>query len=88
MAQALATLDDTMESGIDAAVARLEQAFLRIESAVGNVRRDFRSLTLDNEKLNRLLREADDKMLRLKDVTGEVSRRLDRTIGALEALEQ
>ncbi len=71
-------------SGIDAAVSRLEQAFIRLEHTVENARTGNHSLRTDNEKLNHLLHDADNEIGRLREAVYTVSERLDRTIGILE----
>ncbi len=83
MAQPLPKTEDT-GSGIDAAVLRLEQAFLRLEQTVVNTRSGHHSLRADNEKLNHLLHEADGEIGRLREAVYTVTERLDRTIGILE----
>jgi exonuclease VII small subunit len=86
MAQPLPKPKETT-SGMDEAVARLEQAFLRLEHAVGATRTGQHSLKEDHEKLNHLLHEADNEILRLKDTIYAVTQRLDHTIGVLEEQE-
>jgi exonuclease VII small subunit len=74
-------------NGIDAAALKLERAFARLESAVSRASEGHHSLKADGDKLNLLLREADKEIVRLKEVAGTVSKRLDRTIGMLEKME-
>jgi exonuclease VII small subunit len=83
VAQPLPKPEETT-SGIDAAVSRLEQAFLRLEHAVGNTHAGHHSLKEDHEKLNHLLHEADSEIGRLREAVFTVSERLDRTIETLE----
>jgi exonuclease VII small subunit len=83
MAQPLPSYHET-GSGIDAAVSRLEQAFLRLEQTVENTRTGHHSLKADTEKLNHLLQAADGEIGRLREAVYTVSERLDRTIGILE----
>ena len=83
MAQPLPKPEETT-SGIDAAVSRLEQAFLRLERAVGNTHSGHHSLKVDREKLNHLLQSADGEIVRLKEAVYTVTERLDRTIDMLE----
>ena len=83
MAQPLPKTEETT-SGIDEAVVRLEQAFLRLEHAVGTARSGQHSLKEDHEKLNHLLHEADNEIGRLKDAVYVVTERLDHTINILE----
>jgi hypothetical protein len=71
-------------SGIDAAVSRLEQAFLRLENTAEKNRQSQHSLRADNEKLNHLLHDADNEIGRLREAVYTVSERIDRTIGLLE----
>ena len=71
-------------SGIDIAVSRLEQAFLRLEQSVENSRAGQHSLRADNEKLNHLLHDADSEIGRLREAVFTVTERLDRTIETLE----
>lgn len=91
MAQPLAKYEEPMPEhpttgGIDAAASRLETAFRRLEKAVGTVTNSQHSLSADKEKLNRLLRQSEDKIAQLHEVTATVSARLDHTIAVLEAL--
>lgn len=83
MAQPLPKFDET-SSGIDESVLRLEQAFQRLEQAVGYTRTGHNSLRADREKLNLLLQDADGEIGRLKQAVHTVSRRLDETIATLE----
>ncbi len=83
MAQPLHNYEEP-SSGIDAAVSRLEQAFLRLEETVANTRGKHHSLRTDNEKLNHLLHDADEEIGKLKEAVHLVTDRLDRTIGMLE----
>lgn len=83
MAQPLPRPEEA-RSGIDAAVMRLEQAFVRLEQATGNARTGHHSLKEDREKLNHLLREADGEISRLREAVYTVTERLDRTIRMLE----
>lgn len=87
MAQPLAEAHFEFTSGIDAAASRLEQAFARLESAVAVASTDVHSLKVDHGKLNLLLQDADKEILRLREVTETVSKRLDKTISVLEAME-
>jgi exonuclease VII small subunit len=83
VAQPLPKPEET-SSGIDDAVSRLEQAFLRLEAAVETSRKGNHSLKADNEKLNHLLHDADEEIGRLREAVYTVTERLDRTIGMLE----
>ncbi len=84
MAQPLAKPDTAPLSDIDAAAARLEHAFRRLEMASARARAEHHSLRADREKLNRLLQETEEKMQQFKEVTDTVSTRLDHAIILLE----
>jgi chromosome segregation ATPase len=75
-------------SSLDAAATRMELAFSRLEGAVANSRAKHHSLNADHEKLNHLLSEADEEIIRLRQAITTVSARLDHTIGVLEAMEE
>jgi chromosome segregation ATPase len=83
VAQPLPKPEETT-SGLDAAVARLQQAFERLERAAETSRNGHHSLKEDHEKLNHLLHEADGEIGRLREAVYSVTERLDRTIGMLE----
>jgi len=88
VAQPLARQGEAMASGIDAAAASLEQAFARLEAAVAHVSADHHSLKETQEKLNLLLRAAEEKSAQLRQVTGTVIQRLTHTIDKLEKSEE
>lgn len=83
MAQPLLKSQETT-SGIDKAVSRLEQAFIRLEQAVTHTHAQSHSLKEDNGKLNHLLHDANGEIGRLREAVFTVTERLDRTIGQLE----
>ena len=87
MAQPLAKPDLGPVSSLDAAASRVEEAFLRLEVAVKRAREGQHSLKADHEKLNLLLRKAEEETARLRQVAGAVSERIDRTIATLEKTE-
>ncbi len=75
-------------SGIEAAGLRLEQAFARLDAAVTHATSGHHSLKADHEKLNLLLRASEAEIGHLKKVAATVCARLDKTIGALESIEE
>jgi multidrug resistance efflux pump len=88
VAQPLVKSDPAQTSGIDAAAMRLQQALERLEAAVVSASAEHHSLKAGHEKLNLLLREAEEKSTQLRQVTGTVIKRLNHTIDKLEKMEE
>ncbi len=72
---------------VDAAAARLEQALARLEQKANDAAASQHLLRAECDKLNLSLLAANEKIARLRRLSEQVSTKLDRTIGALEALE-
>jgi len=87
VAQPLVKSELSPTNGIDEAVTRLERAFARLEAASKRAATDQLSLKADTEKLNLLLCETKEKSAQLKEVATAVIKRLDHTIGKLEATQ-